>query len=577
MSRPDATEGSPAREIAEEAIAALRAAPIGVWGAYYLGTVPFCVVLIYFLNTMAISPAAHRELSVLAAALAVLFAWMKAWQARFAATLMAQVAGDAPPPFGVAALWGAVCRQTPRHATGLVLLPLAVATVFFYVPVYSYYQNLTALDGRAAEGAVKLGAAARAEAGRWKKQAFVLLWMFSPALVLFATGMAWLSPSIVLLYGTAPGIYWQVWTQLLAFFTYFLSPVCAVLWLNLAGAAVFAGVMLKSYLDIDTIFAWAPEAAMNQGLLSGIAAACYLVMDPVVKAAFVVRCHRGISLSTGQDLRMILRRLASAGAVVLAVLAAAPSMAEGPPAADEELSASLDRALDEELSGAEYVWRAQELDEDDRGWLQSQVDRLSQWCDERIEAFNKWLRRGLEEGSPAEADELGLGAGLFGAGLLGYLGYAAIAVLLVSFLYIALQVATQQWKLFQQETAQLESAVVSGPVEITDEGARADALPEGGWLEMANGLYARGEFRLAMRALFLATLSVLAERQFIKIVRHKSNAEYLREVRLRCAAEMAQHFSHGTGLYEEVWYGEHPATAEGFAALRTAHDKVAGR
>lgn len=570
MSRIRAIEGAPAREIAEEAVHALRSAPIAAWGAYYLGTVPFCAVMVYFLNSMAISITAQRDLPVFAALLALLFAWMKTWQARYAAQVMALVQGEEAPAFGPGDFWRSLCRQTPRQAAGLVALPIALATIFFYVPVYSYFQNLTVLDGRGGEA---LGASARAEAMRWQKQAYVLVWMLSPMLVLIATGMAWLSPAIVLLYGTAPSILWQVAANGLAFLTYACSPVSAVLWINLAAGATFLGMLLKTYFDIDTIFVWAPDAAMNQGLLIGIAAACYLIMDPVMKAAYVVRCHRGISLHNGDDLRAQLRRAAATLAIVLALFVALPAAAEdAPPPPGDALSAAINQALDEELAREVYVWRGSEQLELEKGWIRSQVDRLSQWFDDRIEAFQKWLRRSMEERSATDPNESGFE--LFSMEFLSILGHIMLVLLLGALVLIALRVLAQQWKLYRQETAQLEDAVVEVPVELEDEGALADALPEEGWLDMANTLYGRGEFRLAMRAVFLATLSALAERRFINIVRHKSNAEYLREVRLRCAPDIAAAITHGTGLYEGVWYGRHPATPDGYAAMRLAHEKV---
>lgn len=576
MSRPRNPEGAPAREIAEEAIHLLRAAPIAAWGAYYLGAAPFCAVLVYFLNTMAISASAENDLPALALLLAVLFGWMKAWQARFAAELQAVIHGEAAPPGGMAAFWRALCRQVPLQATGLIALPLALASVILYIPVYSFYQSLTALDGRQDLDTRGLATAAGTEAARWQKQAFVLSWMFSPMLMLISTGMAWLSPAVVHLYGTAPGVFWGFWTGLLGLFNYAFSPVCTVVWLNLAGATMFAGTLLKSYLDIDTVFAWAPGAAMNQGLLAGIAAATYLAIDPVIKAAYVVRCHRGVSLGTGEDLRAALRRVLATGTVALALLFAVPALAADTAPLDQALSSSLDQALDEELAKPVYAWRESYLDASEKGWLRRQVDRLSQWTEEKWDAFVQRMREAERNSDSAGSGDAFDWFSLDG-GLLSLLGYGLLVVLLGIVLYIAAKVATQQWKFYHQESAQLESAVISAPVELTDEGARADALPEDGWLKMANELYARGEIRLAMRALFLATLSVLAERQFISIVRHKSNTEYLREVRQRGGGPLWQTVSEGAGLYEGVWYGEHPATPEGYAAMRQSHEQVSGR
>jgi hypothetical protein len=307
-----------------------------------------------------------------------------------------------------------------------------------------------------------------------------------------------------------------------------------------------------------------------------IAAATYLAIDPVIKAAYVVRCHRGVSLGTGEDLRAALRRVLATGTVALALLFAVPALAADTAPLDQALSVPSIR-LSTRNSPSRFTPGGESyLDASEKGWLRRQVDRLSQWTEEKWDAFVQRMREAERNSDSAGSGDAFDWFSLDG-GLLSLLGYGLLVVLLGIVLYIAAKVATQQWKFYHQESAQLESAVISAPVELTDEGARADALPEDGWLKMANELYARGEIRLAMRALFLATLSVLAERQFISIVRHKSNTEYLREVRQRGGGPLWQTVSEGAGLYEGVWYGEHPATPEGLCGHATVHEQVSGR
>jgi len=45
--------------------------------------------------------------------------------------------------------------------------------------------------------------------------------------------------------------------------------------------------------------------------------------------------------------------------------------------------------------------------------------------------------------------------------------------------------------------------------DLADENIRADQLPEDGWTKLARELLERGEFRLAMRAFYLASLAHL--------------------------------------------------------------------
>ena len=60
-------------------------------------------------------------------------------------------------------------------------------------------------------------------------------------------------------------------------------------------------------------------------------------------------------------------------------------------------------------------------------------------------------------------------------------------------------------------------------------------LPANRWLDLAKELMAKGSLRLAMRALYLATLSYFAERELVTVEIYKSNRDYERELQRRLA------------------------------------------
>ncbi|HWB58964.1 MAG TPA: DUF4129 domain-containing protein, partial [Chthoniobacteraceae bacterium] len=84
------------------------------------------------------------------------------------------------------------------------------------------------------------------------------------------------------------------------------------------------------------------------------------------------------------------------------------------------------------------------------------------------------------------------------------------------------------------------------------------------WMKMARDMMARGEFRLAIRALFLAMLSNLSLRELISIARYKSNRDYQRELRRRLGAQgdLPGLFGESVSIFEEAWYGDHVVTDE---------------
>lgn len=64
-----------------------------------------------------------------------------------------------------------------------------------------------------------------------------------------------------------------------------------------------------------------------------------------------------------------------------------------------------------------------------------------------------------------------------------------------------------------------------------------------------------GNYRLAVRYLYLESLQRLSEKKFIEINTNKTNYEYVMEVRRH---KFANEFASLTLQYEYVWYGEYP-------------------
>jgi hypothetical protein len=76
-----------------------------------------------------------------------------------------------------------------------------------------------------------------------------------------------------------------------------------------------------------------------------------------------------------------------------------------------------------------------------------------------------------------------------------------------------------------------------------------------------------GNYRLAVRYLYLQTLLRLAERKIIEINTNKTNYEYVSEVRKH---KFANEFASLTLKYEYVWYGEYPVDEKLFELLQSS-------
>ena len=93
--------------------------------------------------------------------------------------------------------------------------------------------------------------------------------------------------------------------------------------------------------------------------------------------------------------------------------------------------------------------------------------------------------------------------------------------------------------------------------DLSAEEVAASQLPEDGWLSMARDLAAKGEHRLALRALYLASLAGLAHRELVSLAHHKTNRDYTREVerRARATPQLPERFKGIVSYFDRAWYG----------------------
>lgn len=74
-----------------------------------------------------------------------------------------------------------------------------------------------------------------------------------------------------------------------------------------------------------------------------------------------------------------------------------------------------------------------------------------------------------------------------------------------------------------------------------------------------------GNYRLAVRYLYLQSLKRLSEKKFIEINTNKTNYEYVTEIRKH---KFANEFASLTLQYEYVWYGEYPVDERLFEQIQ---------
>jgi hypothetical protein len=235
--------------------------------------------------------------------------------------------------------------------------------------------------------------------------------------------------------------------------------------------------------------------------------------------------------------------------------AAPPSEADRIP--DSELNERIDR----ELSGSEYSWRKpHHLVSGEKNWLQGFVSwiakslgKVSRAINRVVDVITKWWESLFPrpEGSPQLSTTASAPTWIN-----QLLLYAIICGLIIAAALIALRILGRSKK---NKPIPTGSAMPVTP-NLKSETIVADELPEDQWLLLARRKLEEGEPRLALRALFLAALSLLGAQRLIVVRRSKSNSDYETELRRRRSAELTELFRGNRRLFERCWYGDHPVT-----------------
>ncbi len=267
-------------ELIEQAVHLLRSAPLRLLAPYAVGTLPFLLAFLYFWADMSRGAFAREHAAAGAAGLGLLFLWMKCWQALFAAALRARVAGRAAEPWTARRAGRLALTQMALQPSGLFVVPLALVTIFPFVWVYSFYQNLTAAGGEPG-GLGETCKTAALQAGLRLGQNLLLL----AVLFLFAF----------------------------------------LVWLNTMVAMAALPGLLKTLLGVDTAFTQAGRfSVLNTTYLACSFALAYLFVDPLIKTVFVLRCFYGQSVRSGDDLKAELAGLRPPSPGAPALLASRP-------------------------------------------------------------------------------------------------------------------------------------------------------------------------------------------------------------------------------------------------------------
>ena len=384
-----------------------------------------------------------------------------------------------------------------------------------------------------------------------------------------------------------------------------MLPLWSAVWLNGLIVTLIVPQLLHSIFGVNTLlstpmgmFALSRSSAFWLSLFAG----AWLALDPIVKCSFVVVFQHLQSRREGDDLRGLLASLprehqkkaqliastapgtrVATGALVVfaAILAGTSPMAAAraalPPSSAETIAYTpseaqiqkLQRALDQESRRAIYRWHDAEHPSPPT-WFDKLLDKIQKRTERAWKAlvnfFRKLWPRGLNL-SPGN----GKGGGW-------KLKDVRLWITLIAILTIGTGVVLFWLRRRREGGEQISIPMTIAPLPDLGDSAVASERSEDEWFALADRLEGEGEFRLALRSVYLGLLSGLAQREWLTIRRDSTNREYLNEftrrwrrrpqAALERRIEIPERLRGSLRQFDRVWYGSHVPTREAVAAYR---------
>lgn len=535
--------GKGAMELLEETTSLVRRASAGDLCCYYLGSLPFVFLLLSFCSRMGAYAGTVSRLAAESLLLALLFVWMKCWQAVYAHRLLARLRNLPAAPVSPPRL---AMVQGSLQPWWFLVMPVALLLTLPFGWCYAFFQNVTVL-GCAGDTAT-VYRKARRQAALFQGQNLLAVLIF------------------MLLY--------------------------LLLFANLLAASFFIPFLLKTLLGLETPFSRSYHFFLNPTLLGSLAALTHLLVDPFVKAAYVLRCFHGDALASGADLLTELRAVQGrsagnatlflSGAVLFSVLAWSPAVAAPAPAAAGSgpvpEAVVLDRAAGEVLKRPEFSWPSERSanrpeQREVPGFLTTIFDTLKEWLHQLGTWFGKvaqWLMEHLMGDIRDRTPDKEENGYRWGVPLVMYLLTAAI-------LGCCGVVLWRRFSKRKRNTAASPAPGCGSVPDLRDDSVTAEALTTDRWRRLADELLQRGETRLALRALYFACIAHLSDAGLLTMDRAKSDRDYVGELRRRAHAVpfLREAFSENVDLFQRCWYGMHEPTGEAVDRFQVNYLRIA--
>jgi hypothetical protein len=388
-------------------------------------------------------------------------------------------------------------------------------------------------------------------------------------------------------------------------FLFMLFPLWIAVWLNGLIVAVVIPQLLHSIFGLNTIlstrmglYALSRSSAFWLSSFAGT----WLALDPIVKCSYVIVYQHLRSLREGYDLRDALaslprhkkplaaqaaikpsnKVLTAVSIVIFSLLVCARPVAafakvqdsSGQPAvesangpAHEARVQTLRHAIDEESQRAIYRWHDAEHPSPPN-WFDKLLARLGRGLDRAFAWLSRMLKKlwpgGLNSGGDSKPSKWTL-KDLWTWGIVIAVVTITLAVILI-------------WLRRRRDAAAISIPASVAPLPDLSDAVLATARSEDEWFVLASQLEGNGDFRSALRAIYLGLLAGLAQREWLTIRRDRTNRDYLDEFTRRwrrrpqatanARAEIPGKLRSSMRQFDRVWYGFQMPTADAVATYR---------
>jgi NADH:ubiquinone oxidoreductase subunit 6 (subunit J) len=547
--KPQRQQSKGALELIEEATHLLRLLPLRYFVSYYSGALPFILGFLYFWADMSRNAFAHEHVVEGAFIVSLLFLWMKCWHVVFTNELRGYIAHEPHGELTLRRILRVIIIQATIQPSGLFILPITMVAVLPFGWAYAFYQNATAF-GNGETGSIRtVLKKSWHHAKLFPRQNHYML-------------------SIIFL------------------FSFFM-------FLNIASLILIFPQLFKVFLGIETVLTRAGIfLLLNTTFLMVTCSIVYVLLDPLVKAIYVLRCFYGESLSTGEDLKIELRsfqpgRNLIALSLIAFLFIAGGITAETSHASDlshaNQMNSSaisseeVDKSIRSILDKPEYSWkmpRQKPAETEEQGIITSFLNKVFNIISEGIKAVIDWLAK-IFEWIGAKLDKL-FKVEKKHTSISREWTDVLLYIFLMMFISGLIVILWKVWKAKKGRKAEEIVIAESRIPDITDEHITADELPTKKWLELASAFMEEGNMRFALRVLYFASLSHLSHYELITIALFKSNRDYERELQKKAHSEsdLVGAFSQNIMIFERIWYGMHEVTGEIVESFKSNQERI---